>query len=375
MNPMKPSVIEKPALDALIGALRSRGFRTIGPTSGDGAIIYDDIASVRDLPVGIVDEQEAGYYRLKAGREGRHFDYVVGPHSWKKFLFPPRLTLLHVTKTENGIESDAPDFAAPREKMAFIGVRACELAAIDIQDTVFLRGPFVDPHYKLRREDAAFIAVNCVRPGGTCFCVSMNTGPRARSGYDLALTELDDAFLVEIGSELGAALMGDVPQRAADAAAVESAEFALEAARKSMGRALDTRDLPELLLSNLDHPQWDRVAERCLSCTNCTMVCPTCFCSGVEDVNDLRGEHSERVRVWASCFTLEFAHMHGGGRRPTIKDRYRQWMTHKLATWKEQFGTLGCVGCGRCITWCPPGIDITAEVVSIRGGETSGVAG
>lgn len=367
--------IEKPALDSLIAALRARDYRTIGPTMGDGAIIYDDIAGVHDLPVGWIDEQDAGHYRIKPGREGRHFDYVVGPHSWKKYLFPPKLTLLEVSKTDAGITSRAPDLESPKQKMAFIGVRACELAAIDIQDTIFLRGPFVDPHYKIRRSDIVLIAVNCVRPGGTCFCASMNTGPRARAGYDLALTELEDHFLVEIGSELGTELMRSVPHTRAANEEIHSADAALATARTKMGRELDATDLPELLLNNLDHPQWERVAERCLSCTNCTMVCPTCFCSTVEDVNDLRGDHSERVRLWSSCFTMEFTHMHGGGIRPTIKDRYRQWMTHKLATWVEQFGTSGCVGCGRCITWCPPGIDITAEVVSIRGGEKAGVSG
>ncbi len=375
MKPGTTIIIEKPALDLVIQALRERGYRAIGPTLGDGAIIYDDVAGIKDLPVGWVDEQEAGYYRLKKGREGRMFDFVVGPHSWKQFLFPPRLTLLRVTKTSSGMECDSPDLTAPHPKIAFIGVRACELAAIDIQDTVFVRGPFVDPHYKIRRDQTILIAVNCVHPGGTCFCASMKTGPRAEAGFDLALTELEDRFMVEIGTATGASLVDSVPRREATPDDLQTADRLLEEARNHMGRELYVADLPELLVSNLDHPQWEKVAARCLSCANCTMVCPTCFCSTVEDANDLRGDHSERLRLWSSCFTLEFSHLHGGGRQPTIKDRYRQWMTHKLATWKEQFGTLGCVGCGRCITWCPPGIDITAEVASIRGGEQGGMVG
>lgn len=367
--------IEKPALDRLFAQLRSRGYRTMGPTLGDGAIVYDEISGIKDLPVGWVDEQEAGRYRLRPGREGRYFDYVVGPHSWKQFLFPPKLTLLQVTKSDEGIRSEAPDLGSPHAKFAFIGVRACELAAIDIQDTVFLRGPFVDGHYKIRRDEAVLIAVNCVRPGGTCFCASMNTGPRAKAGYDLALTELEDRFVVEIGSEMGAELMKSIPNRAAEEGEIQTADRLLEESRGHMGRKLDTAGLPELLLDNLDHSQWDNVAERCLSCANCTMVCPTCFCSTVEEVNDLRGDHSERERLWSSCFAMEFSYLHGGGRRPTVKDRYRQWMTHKLATWVEQFGTSGCVGCGRCITWCPPGIDITAEAAVIRGSRKPEAAG
>ena len=137
-------------------------------------------------------------------------------------------------------------------------------------------------------------------------------------------------------------------------------------ARREMGRAMDTTNIKQLLYDNPEHPQWDKVAGRCLSCANCTMACPTCFCSTVEDVSDLTGKHAERWRKWDSCFSLEFSYIHGGHVRQSTKGRYRQWMTHKLASWQDQFGTSGCVGCGRCITWCPVGIDITEEVKAIR---------
>jgi sulfhydrogenase subunit beta (sulfur reductase) len=133
-----------------------------------------------------------------------------------------------------------------------------------------------------------------------------------------------------------------------------------------MGRQMDTNGLKELLQGNPTHKQWDDVAARCLTCANCTMVCPTCFCTTVEDHTDLTGQTAERVRRWDSCFTLDFSYIHGGSVRTETKSRYRQWMTHKLASWIDQFGTSGCVGCGRCITWCPVGIDITAEVAAIR---------
>ena len=147
------------------------------------------------------------------------------------------------------------------------------------------------------------------------------------------------------------------------------ASFATPRAR-SRAR-LDTSDLPELLYKNLEHPRWDDVAERCLSCTNCTMVCPTCFCHSIEDVPDLDSQRSERVRLWDSCFNFDHAHTAGGNMRPDIRSRYRQWLTHKLASWIDQYGVSGCVGCGRCITWCPVAIDITEEVAAIRGGTTA----
>ncbi len=358
----------------LIRRLKDRGYTVIGPTLGDGAIIYDEIGGVEDLPRGWIDEQDAGRYHLARSDRDYFFDFVVGPHSWKRYLFPPRLTLLRVTRTESDLRCEQPALQTAPGPMAFLGVRACELAAIDIQDAVFIGGPFVEQHYKLRRDQAFLVAVNCLRPGGTCFCVSMKTGPRAEKGFDLALTEFDDVFMVEVGTPAGRAMLDGFDLAAASTARRDEAETLLAAAARRMGRQLDTSDLPQLLLDRLEHPRWKEVAERCLSCTNCTMVCPTCFCSDVEEVDDLRLESSERVRVWDSCFSQAFSYVHGGTKRPNIHDRYRQWLTHKLATWHQQFGTSGCVGCGRCITWCPPGIDITEEVAAIRGtpvGETT----
>jgi ferredoxin len=131
-------------------------------------------------------------------------------------------------------------------------------------------------------------------------------------------------------------------------------------------RSLDTEGIRDLLLGNLEHARWDEVASRCLSCTNCTLVCPTCFCASVTEVADLSGDHVDRERQWASCFTLDHAKIHGHAVRSSTASRYRQRLTHKLAGWIDQFGTSGCTGCGRCITWCPVGIDITEEVAAIR---------
>ena len=253
---------------------------------------------------------------------------------------------------------------------AFIGVRACEIEAIAIQDRVFKQGPYTDTAYAARRSDAFIVAVNCGQAGGTCFCVSMDTGPKAKHGFDLALTEMIDGpshrFLVEVGSEAGARIMVQVPHEQASAGQVEMAEAIVERTAGQMGRSLDTQGLKELLQDNPEHPRWDDVATRCLTCANCTMVCPTCFCSTVEDHSDLTNTEAERVRKWDSCFTMDYSYIHGGSVRASTASRYRQWMTHKLANWIDQFGTSGCVGCGRCITWCPVGIDLTEEAAAIR---------
>jgi ferredoxin len=256
------------------------------------------------------------------------------------------------------------------QKFAFIGVRSCELHAIAVQDRVFLGDRFSDPGYRARREELFIVAVNCGQAGGTCFCVSMNTGPRAQSGFDIALTEVIEPdqhyFIAESGTEKGAALLRNVPNREAQDRDRRKAEEICANTARQMGRTMDTTGIKELLYASYEHPRWDDVASRCLACANCTMACPTCFCTSVEDVTDLTGNHAERWRNWDSCFNGDFSFVHGGSVRPSIKSRYRQWLIHKLGTWIDQFGSSGCVGCGRCITWCPVAIDITEEVRAIR---------
>ena len=361
------AVIAPDALDRLVAALRDRGYRVLGPSVRDGAIIYDDLESADALPIGWTDTQDGGSYRLERRADEARFGYAVGPHSWKRFLFPPRVRLWRASRDEHGAPAITEE-ALDTTPLAFIGVRSCELHAIEIQDRVFIGGRYVDRDYAARRDGAFLVAVNCHEPGGTCFCTSMGTGPKAKAGYDLALTELLDGehrFLVEAGTDRGAEVLVELAGRAAVDADLAAAEASVESATERMGRTMDTFDIRGLLARNLGHARWEEVASRCLTCGNCTMVCPTCFCTSVEDETDLAGD-AERVRVWDTCFSVDYSYIHGGGVRPSGVSRYRQWMTHKLGTWHDQFGSSGCVGCGRCITWCPVGIDITEEVAAIR---------
>jgi len=362
------AMISCDGLQTLLDLLAARGYEVIGPTTRDGAIVYDRIAQLADLPVGWTDRQEPGRYGLERRDDRALFGFTVGPQAWKRFLHRPVETMWTMRKTEDGIVVAGDE--APAPKFAFIGVRSCELHAIAIQDRVLMQGPYPDVAYQMRRENAFIVAVNCGQAGGTCFCVSMQTGPKAESGFDLVLTELiaggTHEFLVGAGSESGAEILQNLPQRQATESDFASASAIVARTAQEMGRHMETEGLRELLLENLDHPRWDDVAERCLTCGNCTMVCPTCFCTTVEDQSDLAGSSAQRVRKWDSCFTMDFSFIHGGSVRKTARSRYRQWMTHKLATWIDQFGTSGCVGCGRCITWCPVGIDITVEAAAIR---------
>jgi sulfhydrogenase subunit beta (sulfur reductase) len=371
------AIIAREHLNSLFTALRARGYTVLGPTVREGAIVYDELASAEDLPAGWTDEQQGGTYRLRKRSDQALFGYAVGPHSWKKFLHPPILRLWSAKREGTGFVVEAQEQDSP--KLAFIGVRSCELHAIGIQDKVFLQGPHVDPTYRSRREHAFIVAVNCAEAGGTCFCASMNTGPKVTAGFDLALTEvLEDGkhyFVTEIGSETGAEIANELPHQPAGSDEISKSDEIVARTAQSMGRTMDTTDIKELLYRNYDHPRWKNVASRCLTCANCTMVCPTCFCTTVEDVTDLSGNQAERWRKWDSCFTVDFSYIHGGSVRASAESRYRQWMTHKLATWIDQFGTSGCVGCGRCITWCPVAIDITEEVRAIRATDHAAVTG
>jgi ferredoxin len=365
-----PALLPLDRFAALLRALRDDGYALVGPTVRDGAIVFDGIEGIGDLPAGVGDEQAPGRYRLRRRDDDALFGYAVGPGSPKRELLVPRVRLFRVRRSASGpaIETDP----LPERKVALIGVRACEIAAIAVQDRVLCEGPYADADYAARRRGVLVVAVQCGEPAGTCFCVSMGTGPRASAGFDLALTEIVAAphrFVAEVGSPAGAALLEKVGAGPASDADVERARDIVAGAAQRMGRTLDTAGLQEGLQGQPEHPRWDAVAARCLGCANCTMVCPTCFCTTVEDTTDLTGAEAERTRRWDSCFALDYAYVHGGVVRPSLRARYRQWLTHKLSSWIDQFGTSGCVGCGRCITWCPVGIDITEEATAIcKGG-------
>jgi sulfhydrogenase subunit beta (sulfur reductase) len=364
-------------LQAIVAALANRGYRVVGPTLRDGAIVYDTLRDIDELPRGWTDRQDGGSYRLERRGDAALFGYAVGPHSWKQFLHPPVERLWQARREPDGFVVVTGD--DPGEQFALFGARACELHAIAIQDRVFLGGPYIDQAYKRRRENLFIVAVNCGQAGGTCFCASMGAGPAVEAGFDLALTELIDErghrFLLEVGSGAGADIVAGVPHRPADETEIAAAAQVVARTSNEMGRSLDAGGLKELLQANPNHPRWDEVAARCLACGNCTMVCPTCFCTTVDDKTDLAGDTAERVRRWDSCFNLDFSYIHGGSVRSSTRSRYRQWMTHKLAHWYDQFGTSGCVGCGRCITWCPVGIDITEEAAAIRANPDSSAGG
>lgn len=371
----QPVHLSRSALDHLLQLLQADGYQTVGPRLENQAIVYGELHSSADLPQGWTDVQAKGLYRLQKREDQALFGFVVGPHSWKKYLFPPQQVLWQAHRTDTGFKLSEKQ--APIPKYAFIGVRGCELAAIQIQDRVFLAGTYVDSDYQKRREHVLIVAVNCTEPGQTCFCASMDSGPQVRPGYDLSLTEMLEEekpyYLARSGTPKGEFYLNQLTTVAVNEWQLKQEQERLTQAVQQMGRYLDAVQARQVLQQQYESPYWAQVGERCLACTNCTMVCPTCFCSSVGDTTDLTDQSATRTRQWDSCFSLDFTYTGGQPIRQSHGSRYRQWLTHKLSTWHAQFDSSGCVGCGRCITWCPVGIDLTEEIsqlATFQGEET-----
>ncbi|EID18014.1 4Fe-4S ferredoxin [Mycobacterium xenopi RIVM700367] len=358
---MTSAMIDATGLAQLVSTLIDRGYCVVGPRRSDNAIVLGELTSADDLPRGWGVDVGPGRYRLRRRDDDACFGHSAGPQSWKQFLHPPRQRLW----SSDGTRSEEP----PR--YAFIGVRACDLAAIKILNGVLGVGTHADQGFVARHRQIFVVAVNCTEPGGLCFCASMGTGPEVGPGYDLALTERINAdgchYLVDVGSDDGADVLAALSHRDAEKDEIESARSEVSQAAHKMGRQMPEGDLRELLVVSRESPRWQDVASRCLTCGNCTMACPTCFCTSVEDVTDLSGEHAERWMHWASCYEFDFTYIYPDSVRQSGESRYRHWITHKLGTWHDQFGSTGCVGCGRCIAWCPTGIDITEEMNALAG--------
>jgi sulfhydrogenase subunit beta (sulfur reductase) len=352
--------LEATDLDRLIGVLIDEGYRVVAPTVRDGAVVLGTIGRAAVLPSALRGAQAPGGYRLERAERGSTFGSANGPDSAKRFLFPPREVLATIAPDQTVVDHDGVGDERP---IAFLGLHACDLHAVEIQDRVFRPA---DPAYRGRRDAALLIGVDCAEPGATCFCASMGTGPRCDAPFDLALTEIDGGFVARESSDRGARVLDALGLPDASAEQVAEARAVPEAAARMIERRVDTRELPAMLMRSLESPRWQAVAERCLACSNCTDVCPTCFCHDVVDAVSISGDVATRSREWASCFSSDHSWVAGGAVRPDRSARYRQWLTHKFGTWVAQFGVSGCVGCGRCITWCPVGIDVTEELAALR---------
>lgn len=366
MPSMLAGFLPRDHLQMLVDLLLNEGYQVYGPQLQEGAILYLRLDDVGRLPQGVHDQQAPGRYRTHTSESSRYFDWANGPESLKPLLFAPREVIWQSRRAADGSIEFIPPEPVSR-KTAVLGVRACDLAGMRLQDQHFLEGEFADPWYAARREGLFLISVNCAKPADTCFCASTGDGPSVTHSFDLNLTELDDGFLVETGSGDGERLVDQLYLREVTDPQLAVQQQQYKEAVAAQKRALPIIPLKDLLQANHDHSRWDDIAERCLACGNCTQVCPSCFCHSEGDLASLDGQSSEHAREWDSCFTSGHGYLAGFQVRPDIKSRYRQWMTHKLDHWHEQYGRSGCTGCGRCTTWCPAEIDFVKEARIISG--------
>ena len=359
-------VLDAAAPGALIRALQRREYRVLGPRVRDAAIVYDELHSAADLPVGWSDAQAPGIYRVVPQEHKAYFAYGNGPHSWKKYLHPAETTLFTATR-ENGSFRIVEAKPADARALAFLGVHACDLAAMARLEKALSEGG--DPGCAARRRQTFIVAIQCLHAGGACFCAAMKTGPRVGEGFDLVLAEMHGPphrFLAAAGTERGAEVLAELESASASADDLRELEQGIERAAQEQARKLDSAVSQEVLARAFDDARWDNIAARCLGCGNCTAVCPTCFCTTLEDGSDVTGRQARRCRRWDSCFNTDFSYIHGGSIRASLRARYRQWLSHKLGAWIDQFGSHGCVGCGRCVTWCPVGIDLAEEFHALQ---------
>lgn len=353
-------------LDRLVAVLVERGHRVIGPVLADGVVTLRELTSGDELPTGLEVDQRPGAWRSRTTDGPTRFGWTPAADSWKTTVLPPTQEVLRVRRRDGSWVATAP--VPPERPPALLGARACELAALAVLDRVLLDHDHPDQRYGARRDGTFVVAVVCGRPAATCWCTSAGGGPSPADGWDVRLTEIPPGMdagghrlLAEAGTPAGAEVLAALPSTPAADADRLAADDVASGARRAIAPRVDATSLPGRLRGIDLDAHWEEVATRCLSCGNCTAVCPTCFCSSFTDTAGADPDESVRVQEWVSCFQLDHSNLGGRPVRATTASRYRQWLTHKLVTWQEQMGTLGCVGCGRCTTWCPAGIDLPAE--------------
>lgn len=361
--------LEHASLKEVLDILKSRGYTIVGPKVRASAMVLDTLESLDELPLGWQDRQAPGDYTVSKLTGVGFFQHSCGPHSWKRYLYPPHMQLFKMVLDDRGIRPEHTQ--RPTVAYAFLGMRACDLKALSILDRVLAEQTWPDPYYQAIRNSLFIIAVNCLKAGGTCFCAAMGAGPRADTGYDIVLSEICEpdrhGLIAEPGSRRGAELLSVVNCHPASPSEVAYIRRLSDETAATMRGMINLSNAASLFGAHFEHPHWLMLEQRCLACGNCTLVCPTCFCHAVSEAESLDGHEAERLRIWDSCFSRTFSYIHGGSIRRAVASRYRQWLCHKLSTWQEQFGIPGCVGCGRCRTWCPAGIDLIEEFGLLTG--------
>jgi len=284
----------------------------------------------------------------------------------KKFLLPPREATF-AFDPKDGFRDLLGEAARP---LVLFGVHAYDIYGMNILDRVFAQGRFPDPYYVTRRKSTTVVGVD-FDPDERHFARSMNAD-FVDAGFDLFLSDIGDDYLALVGTSRGDDI---VVKSGCLLKAPTDADFAEYKRRSGLRRAayrtrVDLGDLPEILEMEYHSPAWADLADRCLSCGSCSMVCPTCYCFDVSDEVDLGGREGRRLRTWDSCLFRTHALVAGGENfRKDRASRIKFRFYHKQRGFVAEYGRPSCVGCGRCAAVCPAGIDIVKVIELIRGEE------
>jgi ferredoxin len=308
-------------IDDMLYQLQGDGYKCVAPRHHESEINYDTITKSADLPWGFHDEQAPGHYKVNKSDHKHAFGFVLPTTSVKPMLFKAKENVWKVKRNDEGKLAFEP--IVEFEKIAVFGVRPCDLRGIEIQDRVFMENSYNDVRYVKRRENQFLIAMNCTKSHSNCFCVALGDAPQADKGFDLAMTEIEgDGFVVEIGSDKGRALLDALDLEAASGGQAQKAlakiVYAVDGQKKTLP---PIKEVETKLMANLEHPQWDDVASRCLSCGSCTQVCPTCFCHTERDEPNVLGTETNHTREWDSCFSIDHSYTHGDTFREDPKYR------------------------------------------------------
>jgi sulfhydrogenase subunit beta (sulfur reductase) len=244
----------------------------------------------------------------------------------------------------------------PDQRIIF-GIRPCDANAITLLDTVFDTEEYRDPYWTAHRSSSTIIGLGCNKPQSTCFCTTVGYGPFNHDGMDALMTEIDDNYFIEVFSEKGETLFSELPFASEEEQ--EKVKRHQTQVAESMTIAFETENLKHTLDNLFESNFWGEIAESCLGCGVCTFLCPTCFCFDIVD----EVQRNKRVRNWDTCmFRIYSQEASGHNPRPTQAERTRQRLMHKYSYWLDHIGKIGCTGCGRCVRYCPVGLDIRAMI-------------
>lgn len=298
-------------------------------------------------------EEKTHFKKFEPGdKAGLVLDRIRTTESCRPFFLPPKERVASLGKI---LKKRVPN-------QVLVGVKACDLHTLKIDDKIYLEGDFVDPFYEERRKKTILISADCPYPEDSCFCTVMGLKPYVQEGADLNIGFAENGYLIESLTEVGVRIIEankDLLGRAVDKDISFQDSYRKQAVEKLARQNPQPLkpDLSERIKRNLQTDFWQAQAKDCVECYACEQICPTCYCFLLYD--QVKGAEYERVRVWDHCYIPAYARVGGGiNPRADFAKRFRNRLECKFSAFYENFELYACSGCGRCIRGCTGRIDI-----------------